>query len=213
MRCVGVVGDTRYRGLPDNPTPDPDIYLPLASRATPNISILLHTDVSPVSITRSVQDAIQSIDPLLAPYGTYAMAERVDAATAPQRFLSQLSTAFGIVALLLAIVGTYGVVAYQVLLAQRAIGIRLALGAMPRQVFTNVMGHTAKFVTVGLAGGAVLAWYGARAISEQLFRPPESYVPVIALVAGIVLIVACASAWLPARRAMKVDPISVLRAD
>ncbi|MCB0074806.1 MAG: ABC transporter permease, partial [Caldilineaceae bacterium] len=213
MRIVGVVGNTKYRGLPDNPTQDPDVYLPLAARATPYTSVVIHSDVAPLSLVSALTDAVLALDPSLSPYSTYAMDDRVAEMTASQRFLAQLSMTFGLVALLLAIVGTYGVVAYQVLLAQRSIGIRLALGAVPRQIFGNVMSGTTRFVGVGLVVGVGLAMYFARTISDQLFNPPDSNVPVIAAVATLVLLVACAAAWLPARRAMQVNPVSVLRAD
>ena len=175
--------------------------------------MVLNTGVDPLTLTRALQQTVKSFDPILSPYDIYAMTDQVAAATAPQRFLSQLSSAFGLVALMLAIVGTYGVVAYQVLLSQRATGIRLALGARPRRIFAGVMGGTARLVRIGLVAGVVLATFAARWVNDLLFRPPDSNAPVITAIAVLVTVVALASAWLPARRAMKVNPVSVLRAD
>jgi predicted permease len=213
MRIVGVVGETTFRGLPDNPTLDPDLYLPYAVRPISSFWLLLHTDVDPASVTSSVQRAVSNIDPLLPLAASFDIAERVADATAPQRFLSQLSAAFGLVALLLAVVGTYGVVAYQVVLSQRAIGIRLALGAVPRQILTGILGGTAQLLLVGLVIGAAAAIWAAQRVADQLFEVTGANVPVIIAAAVIVSVVGLAASWLPARRAMRVDPVTVLRAD
>lgn len=211
MRIVGVAGDTKFRGLPDNPTQDPDLYMPFASRQTSSVWLVLHTSVDPGSIANVVQQAVSAVDPLVPLSTTYVLADRVAASTAPQRFLSDLSTTFGAVALLLAIVGTYGVVTYQVTLSQRAIGIRLALGAMPRRIFTGVMATTMRLAGIGLVAGVLLAVWAARSVADQLYEVTGADAWVIALASLIVSIVALASAWLPARRAMRVNPISVLR--
>jgi len=213
MRIIGVVGDTKFRGLPDNPTQDPDLYLPLGVRPTSSLWLVLHTDLAPSSLVGAVQQAVASIDPLVPLTRSYDIADQVADATSSQRFLAQLSVAFGLVALLLAVVGTYGVVAYQVVLSQRAIGIRLALGAVPRQIFTGVIGGTARLLAVGLVIGAVAAAWSARSIADQLYRVTGVDAAVIAAAALVVSLVALGSAWLPARRAMRVDPVSVLRAD
>jgi predicted permease len=213
MRIIGVVGDTRFRGLPENPTQDPDLYLPFAVRPATSLSLVLHTDVEPLALVDAVQAAVAAVDPLVPLSRHYDIAERITAETAPQRFLSQLSAAFGIVALLLAVVGTYGVVAYQVVLSQRAIGIKLALGAVPRQIFSGVIGGTARLVAVGLLAGAGLAAWAAHLVADQLYAVAGVNAPVIVATAILVSIVALGSAWLPARRAMRVDPASVLRAN
>jgi predicted permease len=213
MRIVGVVGDTKYRGLPDNPTQDPDLYLPLAVRGATSLWFVVHTNVPPSSIASTVQQVVASVDPLVPLTVQYDIAERVAGAIAPQRFLAQLSAAFGFVALLLAVVGTYGVVAYQVVLSQRAIGIRLALGALPRQIFANVMGGTSRLLAVGLTAGVLLAVWAARSVADQLYEVAGVNAPVIAAASVIVSVVALVSTWLPARRAMRVNPVSVLRAD
>lgn len=213
MRIVGVVGDTKFRGLPDNPTQDPDLYLPLAVRPMTTVWMVLHTEVAPSTLVSAVEQTVAALDPLVPLTTQYDIAERIADATGPQRFLSRLATTFGLVALLLAIVGTYGVVAYQVVLSQRAIGIRLALGAVPRQIFTGVLGGTARLLVVGLAGGAVLAAWAAGAVADQLYEVSGVNVPVIVVAAVVVSVVALASAWLPARRAMQVDPVTVLRAE
>lgn len=109
--------------------------------------------------------------------------------------------------------GTHGVVAYQVVLSQRAIGIRLAVGAVPRQILTGVIGGMARLLIVGLIVGAGLAVWAARAVADQLYQVIGVDAPVILVAAIAVSAVALASAWLPARRAMRVDPVSVLRAE
>ena len=141
------------------------------------------------------------------------LAERVREATAPQRFLAQLSSAFGVVALLLAIVGTYGVVAYQVTLAQRAIGIRLALGATPRRIFGDVIGGMSRLLGVGLVAGLLLVRDVSTGLRDQLYAVSPTSGPVVIGVLAVVSLVALMSAWVPARRAMNVNPVSVLRGD
>lgn len=213
MRIVGVVGDTKYRGLPDNPTADPDVYLPLATRPSTVVSVLLETSVEPSSLIQTLERTIRSLDSQVPLYGTYVMEDRVREVTSSQRFLAQLSSAFGLVALLLAIVGTYGVVSYQVTLAQRAIGIRLALGATPRRIFGDVIGGMARLLGFGIAVGLVLVWYASAGLQAQLYNVSPTSSPVLILVVGVVSAVALLSALMPARRAMHVNPVSVLRGD
>lgn len=213
MRIVGVVGDTKYRGLPDNPTADPDVYLPFASRASSVTSLLVNTDVDPASLLTSLERALRQVAPQMPLYASYVLEERVREATAPQRFLSQLSSTFGLVALLLAIVGIYGVVAYQVTLARRAIGIRLALGATPRRIFFTVIGDMTRLLVLGLSTGLVLVWLVATGLRGQLYGVSPANGAVLSGVLAVVSLVALLSAWFPARRAMHVDPVSVLRGD
>lgn len=213
MRIVGVAGDTKYRGLPDNPTADPDVYVPLASRAATTVSLLVQTSVEPASLIQTLERTVRALDPQVPLYGTYVMADRVRDVTSPHRFLAQLSSAFGLVALLLAVVGTYGVVAYQVTLAQRSIGIRLALGATPRRILGDVLGGMARLLISGVVIGMVLIWYVSAGLRDQLYNVSPTSSPVLMFVVGTVTLVALLSAWLPARRAMRVNPVSVLRGD
>lgn len=213
MRIVGVAGDTKFRGLPDNPTQDPDLYLPFAVRPITGFSAVMHTAVDPLSLTAAVQHSLASVDATVPLTRSYDLAAHAVLATAPQRFLSQLSSVFALVALLLAMVGTYGVVAYQVLLSQRAIGIRLALGAVPRQIFLGVMGNTGRVLGVGLVLGGVLATWATRRVAEQLYLVGDVGTTVVFGVSVLVSAVALAAAWLPARRAMAVNPVCILRAE
>ncbi len=213
MRIVGVVGDTKFRGLPDNPTQDPDLFLPFAIRPVASFSAVMHTSVQPTSLTAAVQQTVASLDGSVPLTRSYDLAEHALLATAPQRFLAQLSGAFALVAVLLAVVGTYGVVAYQVLLSQRAIGIRLALGAVPRQIFLAVMGHTGRLVGAGLVFGVGLAAWATRRVADQLYLVGDANTVVVVAVSLVVSLVALAAAWLPARRAMAVNPVSILRSE
>jgi len=206
---VGVVGATRSTDLAQ--APRDEMYLPLAQAPDNFAGIALETRLDPQTLAGSVRAALRGIDPEL-PLADVGSLDGVLAATlGGRRFVMQLLGAFALVALVLATVGIYGVMAYGVARRSGEIGVRLALGAQGGQVRRMVLSEGARTVALGLAGGAVLAFGAARLAQGLLYgvgtADPLSYLSMALVVAGV----AFAACWVPALRATRVDPASVLR--
>jgi putative ABC transport system permease protein len=167
----------------------------------------------PASVAAEVKRAVAALDPELPvadirPFDVY-----VSAARAAQRFSSLLALTFGLVALLLATVGVYGVIAYATTRRRHEFGVRLALGARPRDVTSAIVREGVRLAALGTAAGVIVAAGAARLLATQLYgvspHDPLSYAATVAAI-GIAAIVA---SWLPARRAMTLTPLAALRAD
>jgi putative ABC transport system permease protein len=209
LSIVGVVRETRYRGLPENPTADPDIYFPFLDRAT-QVSIAVRADVDPSSLVPSLRAAIRSVDASIPVFNISLLADRVASQTAASRFTMWLMGVFAAVALLLAVVGIYGVMAYLVTRRTGEIGIRLALGAGGRDVLRLIVGNGASMICLGLAAGVAASLALQRFVSSLLFGVSAAGVTSGAAVA-LLAVVALAACYLPALRATKVDPLHALR--
>ncbi|AHG93852.1 permease (plasmid) [Gemmatirosa kalamazoonensis] len=211
MTVVGVVGDVHYSGLAA--PVDPLMYTPFAQAPSPGMDLFVRTGDDPARLVPAVQRALLEIDPELP----LSMARPLEAAVlesiAAPRFQTTLITLFGCVALALAVVGVYGVVAYGVTQRQREMGVRVALGAGRARVLRLVVSQALGPVWAGVAIGLLGALAGARVLGRFVYatsvHEPATYVAV----AGTLVAVAAAAAYLPARRAAAADPASVLRAD
>jgi predicted permease len=209
LSIVGVVGEVKYRGLPENPTADPDIYLPFADR-NQQVAIALRTSVPPSSIVTPARTTIRAADPSIAVFSVATLDELVSGQTSQSRFTMWLMGVFAASALMLAVVGIYGVMSYLVTQRTREIGIRLALGADGRDILRLVVGNGARMIGAGIAIGVVAAFALQRLVSTLLFgvtaADGASVLAVVALAA--VALLAC---YVPALRATRVDPLNALR--
>jgi putative ABC transport system permease protein len=210
LTIVGVVGDVKYRGLPENPTADPDLFLPALDR--PAQSLLVRTSVPPDRVAPAVRAAIREAGPAVVIYNVAALESLVSRQSAQSRFTTWLMGVFAAAAMLLSVVGIYGVMSYLVNQRRREFGIRLALGASRRQIVRLVLRHGARMVAVGVVIGAVASAGVARLLQSMLFGVSAVDVSSAAVVAllGIVALVAC---YVPAVRATRVDPVVALRND
>lgn len=213
MRVVGVVAETRYRGLASNVTADPDLYGSLDQRPAAGLAVLVQTAGDSRSVGPDLRRLIAALDPNIPAFGLATIEERIARASARQRFSAQLMAAFAVVALLLAALGLYGVVTFGVGQRTREIGVRMALGARPADILRMVIGDTGRLVLLGLAAGTALAFALAPSVGSLLFRVDPRDPLTYAAVAGLLALVAAFAAWLPARRAARVDPTVALRAD
>jgi putative ABC transport system permease protein len=210
---VGVVGDVRSYG-PAGPAPDV-LYFSGSQPAGFGLAYLnavVKTDGDPSRLAAPVRAAVAEIDPNLALAAERTMADVVGAATSAQRFSARLLAAFAIAAVLLAVIGLYGALAYAVAQRSREIGIRLALGADRRTVFGMVVRRGLAVVGAGVVVGTAGALGASRLLESQLFqvRPTD---PLVYGVVVVTLVVAGAvAAVVPARRATRVDPLVALRA-
>ena len=213
LSIVGVVGEVKYRGLPQNPNADPDVYFPLLQAPNRDLFLVARASVDPNSLVAAARGVLQKLDSDLPIYSVTMMAERVANQTTQSRFSAWLLGVFGALALALAAVGIYSVMAYAVEQRAREIGIRVALGARAADVLKMVIGQGMRLALLGVALGLGAALALTQLMKRLLFgvatADPMTY-GALALLLTLVALLAC---WIPARRATKVDPMITLRAE
>jgi putative ABC transport system permease protein len=211
LTVIGVASDVKYRGLPNNPNNDPDIYFPLAQRPLNNLSLAIRAQSDPAHLLTAIRREFQKLNPDLPLYNVTTMEQQIARQTTQARFGTWLLSIFGGLALLLSAVGIYSVMAYAVEQRRHEIGIRLALGAKAGDVLTLVIGQGARLalfgITIGVSAALALTQLMKRLLFGVAAADPLTYAGIAILLTTVVLL-AC---WLPARRAMKVDPLVALR--
>ena len=210
MRIIGVVAEMKYRGLPNNPTGDPDIFIPLTERQR-TFSLLVRTSLDPASLPATVRAAVQEVDRTAAMFGISTMNELMGQQTARSRFTSWLMAIFASVALLLAMVGVYGVMSYAVTRRTQEIGIRMALGAGRADVLGMVVRQGMLVILIGIAVGVVAALGLTRLMTTLLYGVTPTDLFTFSAVPAVLIVVALFACWLPALRASRVDPLIALR--
>jgi putative ABC transport system permease protein len=208
---VGVVGDVPQRGLDEEI--HTEVFLPMSQDPEAAMTLLVRSTRPPLSLAKPAIAAVHAIDKDQALTAVQPMTQYITESLARRRFLTLLLGLFGVLALLLASVGIYGVVSYGVAQRRREIGIRTALGAHPRDVLRLVFGQALRLAAVGLGVGIGTAFVVTRFLASLLFevRPTDPLTfGGVAFVVTAVVVVACAR---PARRAMAVDPAAVLRSE
>ncbi|HKB12597.1 MAG TPA: ABC transporter permease [Vicinamibacterales bacterium] len=208
---VGVVGDVKYRGL--DLTAPPEIYLPYAQQPVDTLTIALRTRGEPLSLVPTARAALVAIDRDLAIDAVHTMEDLVGRSIAERRFTTLLLAAFATVAVLLAAVGVYGVLAYLVTQRTQEIGVRLAMGAAPGDVVRLFVREGCAVATTGVALGLASALAAARALTSLVFGVTTSDPLTFFGVAAALAIVAVVASYVPARRAARVDPMTALRAE
>jgi putative ABC transport system permease protein len=206
---AGVVADTLELGL-NNPV-EPTMYFAGYSDYGRAAVVMIRTANDPISLASALRREVVSLDPEAPVSEVQTMEEIASKSLAGRKFSVLLISLFGALALALAAVGLYGVVSYSVTQRNREMGLRMALGAQQGQVLRMVIGEAMKLALAGAAVGGVAAAFAGRALQSELYgvRPsdPESFVAA----AATLIIVALMGAWIPARRAMRVDPVVALR--
>jgi predicted permease len=212
MTVVGVVEEVRVTGLVDGPgfRTVGAYYRPIDQVPPRTLSLAVRTVQDPESITSALRAEVAAIDPELPLYGIRTMEEHVDRSLVDRRTPMMLALTFAAVALFLAAIGIYGVLAYQVSQRSREIGIRIALGAATTSIFGMVLREGVAIVLLGTALGLAGAFMLRQTLQSQLYEIGAMDPTVIALVGGILLVVALAATLLPARRAAKTDPVHAL---
>ena len=208
---VGVVGDVKRDG-PGAPS-QPEMYVPFDQDPWWAAYLALRAHGDPVALTAAVRRAVADLDPSLPISDIEPMSQFVSDSVREPRFRTTLLGLFGVTALLLALIGIYGVIAYDVGRRAREIGIRLALGARNGDVLRLVVGQGLALTAAGLAAGAVAAGFLTRFLATLLFETRPLDAATYCGVALVLLATGAAACWVPARRALKVDPIRVLRND
>ena len=207
---IGVVADVQERGY--DLRMKPGIYVPATQMDgwTPDY-LVIRSQVSPLALTPAVRRVIAAVDPEQPVSNVQTMDQIIDANVAVREQQMTLLGAFAGLALLLASIGLYGVLAYAVTQRSREIGLRMALGANAANVTRLVIGHGIALTGGGLIIGLMGAWAGTRALKNLLYGVSATDPATFAAVAALLTLVSLAACWIPARRACRVDPIVVLR--
>jgi predicted lysophospholipase L1 biosynthesis ABC-type transport system permease subunit len=211
ITIVGLVADVRHYGL-ERPM-RPGIYQPLPENPWRSMSVALRTRTDPKAVMDSVRAAVAARDPELPVYRLETMEEALRQSLAARAAYSWLLGVFAVVAVALALGGTYGVTTYLVTQRRREIGIRMALGAERRQILDAVLRGSLGTAAAGVALGLLAAAGAARILSTLLFGVPAGDLFALGGAAGLLLATALAANALPAWRASRIDPMATLRAE
>jgi putative ABC transport system permease protein len=205
---VGVVGDVRSTALNQE---SPALYYPMARQVWPLMDIVVRTDGAPEALVPVIRQKVHELDSELALGNVRTMEQWLSNSAAQPRLNAVLLGVFACVALLIASIGIYGVLAYSVSQRTGEIGVRMALGATPRGVLRLIVGEGMKVVLIGIGTGVVAGLTLGRTVSSLIFgvpvRDPATFTAVAVALAGVAL----AACVIPALRASRVDPIVALR--
>jgi len=210
-KVVGVAADVKNNGLVQDP--DPEFYLPWKNDPVESLSaahLILRTRMNPKAVAGWMRSETSGLDSAL-PVTIEAMGQRVSKLADRPRFNAILLSAFAAMGVLLAAIGMYGVVGFLVAQQTREIGVRMALGASPQGILHLVLSSVARWTISGAALGLLGAWLCARLLESLLFQVRAHDPLLLGLAVLILVAVAFLAAWLPARRAMRVDPMVALR--
>ena len=209
LEVIGVAANVRYRTLGEEPRPH--FYLPYLQHYDAGRTLLARTSGDPGGLIPAVQAAVRGQDPAVAGFFARTLSEHAAFSLLPARMSAVLTTLFGTLALLLAVVGLYGSVSYAAAQRTREIGVRMALGARPADLFRLILGQALSLVVVGVAAGLAGSLVLTRFLSSLLYgvsaTDPLTFAGVAAILAGVAILAAC----IPARRVMRLDPLSALR--
>jgi predicted permease len=211
IEIVGIVGDVKYDSLRD--AAPPTFFVPALQSPAPRAFFAVRAAVDPLSLVSALREAVRQIDPNLPMTDITTQAAEVDGRLLQERLFAKACSLFGGLATLVAAIGLFGLMSYTVARRTNEIGIRMTLGAEPSSVLGLVLRESMALVAIGIALGLVAAMAAARLVASQLYglAPTD---PATAIGAAALMIAAAAvAAYIPARRASKVDPMVALRAE
>jgi putative ABC transport system permease protein len=208
---AGIVGDVKSESVQRDDWPT--IYSPYAQASMASIVLAVRASGSPLALARAVQREVRSLDPNQPVADIRSMEQVVDNTVSGARFNMSLLTAFALIAFILAALGIYGVISYDVNERLNELGIRMALGAQPSDLLRMVLGQGARMAGLGIAAGLMLSVAFTRLMSNMLFGiyPTDAYT--FAGISILLAVVALAASYLPSRRAMALNPVNALRHD
>jgi predicted permease len=209
MTVVGMIANARTQSLAEADVPQ--IYLDLYQTGAKHLALFLRGHLDTAAIPDEVRDQVQSVDPMLPVFGAQTLNETVSASLSARRFSMEMVALFALTALLLAGLGIYGVISYNVSERTHEIGIRLALGAERRSILQMVLRQGLGLAIAGAAIGLVGAVVVSHLMMGLLYGVRPTDPPTFAGVALLLIGVALLACYIPARRAMRVDPMAALR--
>ena len=211
VTIVGVVATGRADGA--NAPYKPEIFVPLAQRPVRGVSVVIEPSRDLGAATRAFAQSLREVDPLIPVSPMQPIEERIGSSVALPRLYATLVGIFAGAALFLAALGVYGVMAYSVTQRQREIGVRLALGAAPSGIQRMIFLQGGRLAAIGLLVGLTLSMMLGQFLSKLLFGVTPFDVPTLVMVPTVLGVATIVASWLPARRAMKLDPVAVIRQD
>jgi putative ABC transport system permease protein len=206
---IGVVGDVHQLGL--DTAPEPTVYWPHSELVMSGMTILARTSNDPLALLSTIRNQVQQLDPELPMAAIATMDQLLADSLSRSRFTMLLLGIFAVVALVLAAVGIYGLIAYSVTQRTQELGIRIALGAQRRDVLRLVLTQGTRLTLLGVAIGVLAALALSRVLGTLLFGVSATDPLTFAGVAGLLVVVALLACFIPARRATRVDPMIALR--
>jgi predicted lysophospholipase L1 biosynthesis ABC-type transport system permease subunit len=209
---VGVVGAVKQNAVTDNHMQGA-VYFPFPQRSDGDFFVVTRTSGKPESLATTLARVVRGLDPELPVEGVRTMDVRIADSLIARRSPALLAALFAGVALLLASIGTYGVLSYAVAQRRREIGVRMALGAQPRQIGTQFITVGLELLVAGSVLGLVGTWLAGRLMQSILFDVPALHLATLGATAAILALVSLVACLVPARRAARVDPLVALRAE
>jgi putative ABC transport system permease protein len=209
LTIVGIVGDMRRTGFDKEVRPE--TFLPHGQYPINRLTIVARTTGDPASYSGALRDAVWAVDKDQSVFDIKTMATTLDEMTAERRFTMLLLGVFAAVAMLLAAIGIYGVMSYSVTQRMHELGVRIALGARARDVLRLVVGYAMRLALVGVAVGLMAAGFLTHLMSGLLYGVSATDPATFLLISSLLTGVSLAASFVPARRAMKVDPMVALR--
>jgi predicted permease len=209
LEVVGVVRDSKYVTVDEEPRPF--VYRPLAQAYTPHVTLLVRTPGTSADALRTIKEAVKAQDPGMAVFNVATLADATALALLPAQVAGNLLGALGVLALLLAALGIYGVLSYIVRSRTREIGVRIAIGATPQAIAFMVVRQSLKWSVVGLGIGLISAGLLTRLLQRFLYGISPTDPLTFGMVTLLLVLVASAAALIPAARASRLDPIIALK--
>ena len=210
-QIVGVIGDEHFNGVAA--ATEPAVYTPLAQAPQQAAALLVRTGTAPTQLAPAIRDIVRQLDPEVALFAVEPLDRTLAASIARPRFTATLLALFGGLAIVLALVGVYGVLSYGAAQRTGEMGLRMALGASRADVVRLVAGEGARLAAAGAALGVLAALVGARFLASLVYGVSARDATSFTLVTAAVLLMAGIASWLPARRAARADPAVALRSD
>jgi putative ABC transport system permease protein len=211
-QIVGLVEDTKYNDLREPFQPIAFLYDGQANRPSSNFNVMLRSRLAAPALADAVTRSVTSVNPAAVVY-TRSVDSLVHAALIRERLMATLSAFFGIVAVALVVVGLYGVMSYTVTRRTNEIGIRMALGARPKEVLVLLFGQGARLILVGIVSGLIGAAVIARSLAAMLFGLVPLDLATYVTASLVLAVAAVLATYIPARRAIHVDPATALRSE
>ena len=212
IEIVGICADTLYSDLHE--PPPPQLFVPYVQQTqVRRLTYQIRTRTAPDAIIPALRQVVRAADPALPLVNVRTQQDQIDADLRDERLLVSLTSGFGLLALVLASVGIYGLMAYSVAQRTKEIGIRIALGAIPRQILTMVLRESFSLSAASVALGVATALLVTRFVRSLLFGIAPSDPAVVWGATALVVLVALVASWFPARRAASVQPMEALRRD
>ena len=208
---VGVVGNIRRASLTDEPRAD--LYFPFERVMSPSTTLFIRAKGDPIAVLPAVRAAVRRLEPHAVLYEIRTLSQIAEESASAIALAKRMLACFAVIALLLAAIGVYGMMAYRVRRRMRELGTRLALGASPRDITRLVLVQAGAIVAIGLTVGIAAALALARTLSSLLFDVPPWDPAALGSAVALLAAATLAASYLPARRAARVDPVSILAAE